>query len=271
MTQEKEPWGGGSPPTPLSVGILGATGSVGQKLVRLLSGHPWFRVTQLFGSSRSAGRTYGEVVRWLEPVSLPDWAADLVVKEPGAAAPVASVGPAATEARLDPGGAQGPNPSSDPDPRPDFIFSALDSKVAREIEGEFAEKGIPVNLLVAPVIPVLNDYEVETILKRAKAAGAGSASYVLLRLPHELKTLFVDWVKQEYPLKASHIMQRIKDCRGGREYDSAIGQRMQGKGLYADIIHNRFDLACKRLGYGQAPILNNALFSSQSSAQLALF
>jgi DNA repair photolyase len=131
--------------------------------------------------------------------------------------------------------------------------------------------GIAVNLLVAPVIPVLNDSEMETILERAKAAGASSASYVLLRLPHELKTLFVDWLEQEYPLKTNHVMQRLKECRGGREYDSDFGQRMRGKGLYADMIQNRFELARKRLGYGEAPPLNTELFCSPSSAQMTLF
>ncbi len=131
--------------------------------------------------------------------------------------------------------------------------------------------GIPVNLLVAPVIPVLNDNEMETILEQAKAAGASSTSYVLLRLPHELKTLFVDWLEQEYPLKAKHVMQRLKECRGGKEYSAEFGQRMQGRGSYADMIHNRFELARKRLGYGKVFNLNTDLFLSPASAQMRLF
>ena len=105
----------GPDPSPsLRVGILGATGTVGQKMVRLLSGHPWFRVTRLMGSSRSAGQPYGEAVRWLEPVPLPGWARDLTVTE---AAPTRDF---------------------------DFVFSALESGAARELEGAFSRAGIPV-------------------------------------------------------------------------------------------------------------------------------
>jgi DNA repair photolyase len=131
--------------------------------------------------------------------------------------------------------------------------------------------GIPVNLLVAPVIPVLTDGEIETVLEQSRRAGAGSASYVLLRLPHELKTLFVDWLEQEYPLKAQHVMQRLKECRGGREYDAHYGQRMRGSGVYADMIHNRFELARKRLGFGFAPVLDNSKFLSPAAVQMTLF
>jgi DNA repair photolyase len=148
---------------------------------------------------------------------------------------------------------------------------AASPKRRLEIIKHLTEHNIPVNLLVAPVIPVLNDGEIETVLEQARAAGAGSASYVLLRLPHELKSLFVDWLEQEYPLKAHHVMQRLKESRGGREYDSQFGQRMRGRGVYADMIRNRFELARKRLGYGSTPSLNNDLFVSPASAQLTLF
>jgi DNA repair photolyase len=140
-----------------------------------------------------------------------------------------------------------------------------------EVIKNLSRNGIPVNLLVSPVIPVLNDSEIETIVDQAKAAGASSASYVLLRLPHEVKTLFVDWLEQEYPSKARHVMQRLKECRGGREYDAEFAQRMQGKGLYAEMIRDRFELACKRLGYGKAPILAIDSFLSPASAQMTLF
>ena len=140
-----------------------------------------------------------------------------------------------------------------------------------EVIKQLSSHGIPVNLLVAPVIPVLSDSEMENILEQAKHAGVGSASYVLLRLPHELKTLFVDWLEQEFPLKAKHVMQRLKECRDGQEYDSEFGQRMRGNGLYADIIHSRFQLALKRLGYGKAPTLRTDLFHSSTSAQMSLF
>jgi DNA repair photolyase len=148
---------------------------------------------------------------------------------------------------------------------------AASPKRRLEIIKYLTEHNVPVNLLVAPVIPVLNDGEIETLLEQARSAGAGSASYVLLRLPHELKTLFVDWLEQEYPLKANHVMQRLMDSRGGREYDSQFGQRMRGRGIYADMIRNRFELARKRLGYGNTPALNSDLFVSPASAQLTLF
>jgi len=136
---------------------------------------------------------------------------------------------------------------------------------------ELSDNGVPVNLLVAPVIPVLNDGEMESIMEQARQAGARSAGYVLLRLPHELKTLFVDWLGQQYPLKANHVMQRMKDCRGGREYNAEFSQRMQGKGAYADLIHHRFELAYRRFGFEKAPALNTALFRSPASTQLTLF
>jgi DNA repair photolyase len=148
---------------------------------------------------------------------------------------------------------------------------ASSPKRRMEVIRNLTRHGISVNLLVAPVIPVLNDGEIESILTQAKSAGARSAGYVLLRLPHELKELFVDWLEQEYPLKANHVMQRLKDCRSGREYDSHFSQRMQGKGGYADMISNRFELACKRLDYDNSPILNTGLFRSLSQAQLSLF
>jgi DNA repair photolyase len=93
----------------------------------------------------------------------------------------------------------------------------------------------------------------------------------LLRLPHELKTLFVDWLEQEYPFKANRVMQRLKECRAGKEYNSAFGQRMQGEGVYAHMIQQRFELACKRFGFEKAPGLNNSLFRSSAAVQLPLF
>jgi DNA repair photolyase len=129
---------------------------------------------------------------------------------------------------------------------------------------KLAKQGIPVNVLVAPVIPWLNDSEVEDILTQCKQAGAISAGYVLLRLPHELKTVFTQWLEQAEPLKAKRVMARLRECRGGRDYDSRFGKRLTGAGTYAGLLRKRFELALKRLDYGCAPELNSEYFSGGS-------
>ncbi|MDZ7804571.1 PA0069 family radical SAM protein [Thiohalophilus sp.] len=108
------------------------------------------------------------------------------------------------------------------------------------------QAGIPVGVLMAPIIPVLNDNEIEQLLGECAAAGAESAGYVILRLPHEIKDLFVQWLQEHYPLKAEHVMNRIRDLRGGQAYRSEFGERMRGSGQYADLIAKRFALACKK-------------------------
>lgn len=114
MTADSHASSGSPSFAPLRVGILGATGAVGQKMVRLLSGHPWFRVARLMGSARSVGLRYGEAVRWLEPVPLPSWARELPVREAA------------------------------PSPDCDFVLSALESRAAGELEGAFSRAGMPV-------------------------------------------------------------------------------------------------------------------------------
>jgi DNA repair photolyase len=108
--------------------------------------------------------------------------------------------------------------------------------------------GIPVGIMVAPVIPVLTDAEVERILEAGAAAGARSAGYVLLRLPHELKQLFRDWLEQNEPLKAKHVLTRLQDMRGGRDYDATFGRRQTGEGEYATLLQKRFISACVKYG-----------------------
>ena len=136
------------------------------------------------------------------------------------------------------------------------------------------QAGIPVGVLVAPLIPVLTDSEMETILSRAREAGASSAGYVLLRLPHEVKDLFREWLTEHEPTKAEHVMQRIRDSRGGKDYDAEFGTRMRGKGVFADLIAKRFRIAYQRLGYGEGSILEMELFRAprrQNNFQLDLF
>ncbi|WP_028388739.1 PA0069 family radical SAM protein [Legionella fairfieldensis] len=106
---------------------------------------------------------------------------------------------------------------------------------------------IPVRVMAAPVIPLINDDELESILQAAKQAGAQHASYVLLRLPHEVKVLFKEWLHQHFPQRADHVMSIIRQMRGGKDYDSTYGTRMRGEGHYANLLAARFRLACKRL------------------------
>jgi|SRR5882757_6942985 len=111
-----------------------------------------------------------------------------------------------------------------------------------------SDAGIPVTVLVAPVIPLLTDSELEQILEACAEAGVTGAGYVLLRLPHEVKQLFREWLEAHEPLKAKHVMSIINQMRGGRDYDSSFGQRQRGMGIYAELLAKRFATACSRLG-----------------------
>src|SRR6202166_2007917 len=117
---------------------------------------------------------------------------------------------------------------------------------------QLARAGIPVGVLIAPVIPAITDHEMEDILAAAKQAGAESAGYVLLRLPHEVKILFREWLAEHYPDRAKHVMSLINQARGGKDYDSQFGTRMRGTGPYAQLLRTRFDLAKRKLGFAGA-------------------
>lgn len=125
-----------------------------------------------------------------------------------------------------------------------------------------ASAGVPVSVMVAPVIPVLTDAELEKILAAAARAGARSAGYVVLRLPHEVKDLFREWLQAHEPLKAQHVMSRMQAMRGGRDYDSAWGVRQRGEGEYARLLEMRFKAACSRYGLrtGERFVHNTDLF-----------
>ncbi|AZG84479.1 PA0069 family radical SAM protein [Pseudomonas syringae pv. pisi str. PP1] len=110
------------------------------------------------------------------------------------------------------------------------------------------QAGVPVGVLCAPMIPMINDSELEALLSEAKAAGALSASYVMLRLPLEVAPLFDEWLKTHYPQRADHVMSLIRQSRGGAVYDSTFGSRMRGEGPFADLLAQRYALAIKRLG-----------------------
>ncbi|HEX7013237.1 MAG TPA: PA0069 family radical SAM protein [Steroidobacteraceae bacterium] len=137
-----------------------------------------------------------------------------------------------------------------------------------------SEAGIPVGVMVAPVIPVLTDFEMERILEAAAEAGAKSAAYVVLRLPYELKDLFREWLEEHEPLKAKHVMSRLREMRGGKDYDSRWGHRQRGEGQYAQLLEQRFKAACARYGLNQGErfVHNRTLFRPPTTGpeQLAL-
>lgn len=108
--------------------------------------------------------------------------------------------------------------------------------------------GVPVGVLAAPMIPALNDHELEGILKTAAEQGASNAGYVLLRLPHEIKELFAEWLDTHFPNRKQRVLEMVREARGGQLYEAAWGTRMKGRGRYAELIARRFRLACKKHG-----------------------
>lgn len=139
--------------------------------------------------------------------------------------------------------------------------TTLDRKLARAMEPrastptkrleamrELSDAGIPTSVMLAPIIPGLNDFEIERILDSAHNAGAEQAGYVLLRLPREVSPIFRDWLLRHYPDRYRHVMSLIRSMRGGKDYDAEFGKRMRGAGPYAWQISRRFDMTCKRLG-----------------------
>jgi DNA repair photolyase len=111
-----------------------------------------------------------------------------------------------------------------------------------------SEAGVHVGVMTAPLIPALNDHELEALLEAARGAGAVSAGYTIVRLPHEIKDLFREWLEEHAPLKAKHVLSRITQIRDGRLNDPNFGSRMRGSGPDAELIQRRFRIACERLG-----------------------
>jgi len=140
----------------------------------------------------------------------------------------------------------------------------------RRLSGE----GIPVRVMLAPVIPGLTDHEMEPILAAACEAGAQSAGWIALRLPLEVSPLFQDWLDRHEPGRAARVMRAVRDLHGGRDYDPAWGTRMRGQGVWSDLTAQRFDKALRRLGMAAAlPPLRTDLFAPpvRVGDQLALF
>jgi DNA repair photolyase len=118
--------------------------------------------------------------------------------------------------------------------------------------GALAAAGVPVGVLVAPIIPALNDRDLEAVLEQAHAAGARCAGYTVVRLPYELKALFREWLALHAPQRAAHVMSLIQQMNGGRDYDSDFRTRMRGQGVFAQLLKRRFEVACRKHGYGRA-------------------
>lgn len=145
--------------------------------------------------------------------------------------------------------------------RVSLSVTTLDRKLARTMEPRastptrrleairaLSEAGVQTSVMAAPMIPALNDHELERILDAAHAAGATEAGYVILRLPLEVSPLFRDWLLQNYPDRYRHVMSLVRSMRGGKDYDAEFGKRMKGAGPYAWQISRRFEMATKRLG-----------------------
>jgi DNA repair photolyase len=140
-----------------------------------------------------------------------------------------------------------------------------------------SDAGVPVGVLCAPVVPFLNDHQIEAVLEAAWAHGARQAGYVLMRLPWEVKDLFRDWLERHYPLKARHVMSRVHEMRGGRDNDPGFGSRLRGTGELANLLAQRFRKACARLGLNDDRMMRNRELDTTQfrvparSGQLSLF
>lgn len=170
-------------------------------------------------------------------------------------------------------------------------LTTLNGPLARQLEprasapharlqamARLAEAGVPVSVFVAPLIPGINDHELEKLLAAAREHGAASASYTLLRLPHEVAGLFREWLDWHAPEKAARVMSVLYDLRGQRANDARFGSRMTGLGHFAELLHQRFDLACRRHGLSQElPRLDSGQFmpprrpDNSDERQLSLF
>lgn len=144
-----------------------------------------------------------------------------------------------------------------------ITLTTLDSEISRTLEPRaptparrlrtirtLTDAGIPVSVSVAPIIPFVTEPEIERILEAARDAGAVSAHYVVLRLPWEVNPLFQEWLEAHFPERAQRVMNRVRDMRGGKDYDSDFGRRMHGEGVWADLIRQRFDKTVERIGLG---------------------
>jgi len=154
------------------------------------------------------------------------------------------------------------------------------ASAARRLQAisELAKAGVPAGVMAAPMIPGLNDAELEKILQSAATAGARWAGYVLLRLPHEIKQIFEDWLHQHYPDRARHVLDLVRETRAGALNDAKFGQRFNGTGVYADLLASRFTRAARQFGLDGRDGLDSSLFAvppdlrmGMAEAQMSLF
>lgn len=164
-------------------------------------------------------------------------------------------------------------------------ITTLDAELSRRMEPrathpagrlaaieELTRAGVPVGVLVAPVIPGLTDHELPAILEASAKAGAVCAGYVLLRLPHGLGPLFEQWLRQHYPERCDKVLSRLRDLRGGAINDARFGSRMRGEGVMAEQIAGLFALGCRRAGIGgRFPALSTVSFRRPGGTQRLLF
>lgn len=135
------------------------------------------------------------------------------------------------------------------------------------------QRGVPVSVLMAPLIPVINDHEIERIIEVSASAGARQAHYIFLRLPFEVKDLFVEWLETHFPDRAGHVMSLVRQASGGKDYDPQFGVRQKGRGAYAEMLAGRFKAACRRAGLAQERYqerLDTTLFEKPGQRQLGL-
>lgn len=154
------------------------------------------------------------------------------------------------------------------------IMEPRTSSPERRLEtiAALARAGIPVGVLVAPVVPGLTDHELPAIIDRARAAGATSASYILLRLPHAVAEIFQDWLGQHFPDRKEKVLHRIRELRGGELNDARFGSRMRGEGIFAEQIAALFRLAVNRAGFARKKLeLSTAHFRRPGLRQTTLF
>jgi DNA repair photolyase len=163
-------------------------------------------------------------------------------------------------------------------------INSLDSELARQLEPRaaspkmrlaaieaLAKAGVPVGVLVAPVIPALNDHEIPLVLAAAKTAGAEWAGTEILRLPLTVAPIFEEWLQRNVPGKKEKVLNRIRAIRGGKLNDSRFGSRMRGEGIFADQISQMFHVARRKVGIPEdGPELSTAAFRRPEGAQLRL-
>ena len=138
---------------------------------------------------------------------------------------------------------------------------------------ELAASGVPTSVLVAPVIPAINDAELERIIAAAAEAGADEAHYIFLRLPHEVRDLFLEWLDVHFPQRRDRVMSLVRQASGGKDYDNRFGHRQRGQGPYAEMLGKRFRAACRKAGLGRGrrrPALDCTQFRPPGQAQLGI-